>query len=840
MRFSDGFRTAAFILLLLLALLQIGSMLANILRQIDTLSDARADNQIWTLAQAEVDYRRLTTVLYSADAVDDLTEVRNRFDIFYSRIQTLQESDRYTSFLSRDGFREQFEAIRSYLDAALPYIDGSDTELFRDLPMLASFTRDVEDQVRQLALTGLNDAAIQTQSIRDETRTLLRQLASATMLLIIGLLMVLFVTRIYYRETREASKAIRISRARIATMIETALDGILVTDPDGFLLESNRAAQTMFGLEDAVDDLLHLSGLIRNPEGPESYNNPAASGLVGQGRKLATGLRLDGTEFAAEVSLMQTTTEAQDDIFVAYVRDITARLKAEADLLQARDQAEEGERTKANLLAVMSHEIRTPLNGVIGAADLLEATPLTDKQASYVAAMRTSGDVLMRHINDVLEMSRLDAGSELREPQPLNLRKIVTDTVDSQRAVASRLNTTLKVQVAEDVPHLVAGELQGLQQCLLNLISNAIKFAPSGQVSAEVDLFGKDDLIEFRVSDDGMGIPEDELPKVFDDFFAGDASFARQRQGTGLGLGITQRIVRAMGGEIGAESILGEGSLFWFRVPLPEVSTSQKEMPLRPLPADHMQSFNILLVEDNEINRMITGDMLRNAGHQVTEATDGAQGVATAEAKKFDLILMDISMPGMDGITAARTIRDGKGASQESVIIALTAQVLPPDADEITQAGIQDVLHKPVSSQALIAAITGAVQRADSTTQEPEARPAGRLDPAVLKDVVDNIGLSDLRQHHQEFARDIAPLLESLTSPSTLTENDRSLAHKLSGAAAVLGMCQMHEALARLENTLSDPNSAMDAALAHEIADIWQDTETEFLTFLSDSVPKTP
>ncbi len=500
-------------------------------------------------------------------------------------------------------------------------------------------------------------------------------------------------------------------------------------------------------------------------------------------------------------------------------------------------KAQQGEKAKGNLLAVMSHEIRTPLNGILGAADLLQSTKLSDVQQRYVTAMKTSGEVLMGHVNDVLEMSRLTAENHRRAVRPMTLPQVVSDLINSQSTAAKNGNT-LEVRVLSGVPDRVLGDQQGLQQALLNLVGNALKFTRNGNVLLEVDTIGNGDLIEFRVSDTGPGISETEIPHVFDDFFAADVTHARPQQGVGLGLGITKRIVEAMGGEIGVESILGEGSLFWVRLPMPRVpKVSRSAEPNQEEKAPDLPQVRakILLVEDNPINRMITCDMLRNAGHIVTQAIDGAEGLEKATAHAYDLILMDISMPGMDGFDTARAIRATNGPSAATPIVALTAQTLSPEAQDIKEAGMQGVFHKPMSAAALHSAVVAMVSESNSTLQTPDTPNDPLLHETIIGDVIRNVGIHAAWSHYDELCQEIDPFLAQLETETPPNQTDLDLAHKMAGAAAILGLCRLYYALVAYEGSAADLSTPDRLDMAQNLLAIWRSSDAVMTQFLEET-----
>ncbi len=394
--------------------------------------------------------------------------------------------------------------------------------------------------------------------------------------------------------------------------------------------------------------------------------------------------------------------------------DVTDQKRVEAAIEQARREAERASAAKTEFLATMSHEIRTPLNGILGYADLLlDESPLDADQRLQVERIQGAGNALLTVVNDILDFARVEAGQIELNATPFSPRGLVDNAVAIVAGLAEKKGLALSARFDGACPDLLLGDRDRLQQVLLNLLNNAVKFTPEGSVTLDVGCAPATAptgeaacTVSFAVTDTGIGIPEDRRDRLFLRFSQIDASISRQYGGSGLGLAISQHLVALMGGRIEVESAPGRGSTFRFSIALPLAHRPPEAQPSTDAapPASRRQG-RILVVDDVAINRDIAQAVLRSAGHAVDTAPGGPEAVMAVRSGPYDLVLMDVQMPGMDGIAATRHIRALGGPAAAIPIVALTANVLPHQVAAFREAGMNGHVGKPFKREELFAVV---------------------------------------------------------------------------------------------------------------------------------------
>jgi PAS domain S-box-containing protein len=386
--------------------------------------------------------------------------------------------------------------------------------------------------------------------------------------------------------------------------------------------------------------------------------------------------------------------------------EITAAKHAAAEIEAARDAAEAANKAKSTFLASMSHEIRTPMNGVLGFAELLQDGELSPAQARHVRGILDAGKSLLALINDILDLSKIEAGKVEIESAPMHPEAIVDGAVSILRSQFTGKDLDLRIEFAPDIPAWIVGDATRVRQILLNLMSNALKFTDNGGVvvRSRREAGAAEDLLRFEVEDTGIGIPPDRQHLLFEEFSQVDQSTTRRYGGTGLGLAICKRLAELMGGGVGVVSEPGAGSTFWFTIALTETTAPAAEAE-QSRPVAEVAGANILVAEDLPMNQLVIEGYLKRAGYNVTLVTNGRDAVTALGEGTFDLVLMDMEMPEMDGISATYAIRGGDGPMRDVPIVALTANALLEDAARCKAAGMNDFLSKPIDRAALYATV---------------------------------------------------------------------------------------------------------------------------------------
>ena len=446
--------------------------------------------------------------------------------------------------------------------------------------------------------------------------------------------------------------------------------------------------------------------------------------LVARLRMLSCGMQAVSEGSFSEIAALPRGDDEVGVLAITF-RQMSQQIQTQlATIAEQRERAEQGSAAKSIFLAHMSHEIRTPMNGVLGMLQLLEQTPLTVEQREYLGTLRASGQLLLTIVNDILDLSKIEAGRLTLDIHEFALVQSLAATIKLAEVPALDQGISLTREIDTQVPEKVLGDSVRLQQVLGNLLGNAVKFTEGGEIRVNVSLERDESelgqtarernevVLRCAVHDTGIGISPEQRARIFQPFGQAETSTARTFGGTGLGLSICKQLVELMGGRIWVESELGRGSSFYFTAALIVQTSTNANVPVpvrkrdrssrsRLVKTDYATDLRILLAEDNHINQLVAERFLGHLGYRVDVVSDGEQAVTAMEKNSYDLIFMDIQMPMMSGLAATRAIRDQVLQSRQPIIIAMTGAALPDEIEACMDAGMDDVLIKPLSMDSL-------------------------------------------------------------------------------------------------------------------------------------------
>jgi len=542
------------------------------------------------------------------------------------------------------------------------------------------------------------------------------------------------------REQRQAHNDLKVLEDRLGAVLENCPVLLLATDLQGVITLAQGTALQSLGWQPA-----RLVGRSAS----EFYSSAPAiqagiqRAFVGESLS-ATGeiIGRDKRRLVLEAHLTplrQPNGEITGMISIA--TDVTKRWDAEIELQRAKEAAEAANKAKSEFLANMSHEIRTPMNGILGMTELALDTNLSAEQKEYLELVKMSANSLLLVINDILDFSKVEAGKVELRPVDFHVQETFRDVLRILEVKAKEKGLELGSRFALQVPEILVGDPIRLRQVLLNLVGNAIKFTPQGEIVVDVDTHAQTRdgyWMHVAVRDTGIGIPPDKQPLIFDPFVQVDGSTTREYGGTGLGLAISSRLVSLMGGKLWVESAVGQGSTFHFtaRFELSRMEEILKELDFKPLPPvvplvapRNPAHLRILVAEDNLINQKLTVRFLEKRNHFVRVVANGAEALAAVREEPFDLILMDVQMPVMNGFDATAAIRAGEKQSAAHLpIIALTAHAMKGDRERCLEAGMDGYVSKPIQLQELWQVIDSVL----SLSTTPLPAPGKQIDKQAL------------------------------------------------------------------------------------------------------------
>ncbi len=618
-------------------------------------------------------------------------------------------------------------------------------------------------------------------------------------------------------ETQERNRLLANEKNKYLTIFESLKDPVILLDNEGAIQNMNHAAHELFVGDRDPGALYYGADQKLSIENQVNF----LKAHIGESDKFEIVLKTKDGPQEFEVRVQRMLDVSDKFLGTVMILNNVAAYK------RANELAEAASKMKSAFLATMSHEIRTPINGILGMANLLMDTPLSQSQLDYLEKITSSGEVLMAVLNDILDYSKIEAGVLTLERVDYNLCEVMEQVAELVNPAASKKGLEFGLSLSEEVPCFLLGDPGKIRQILLNLASNAVKFTPAGSVSMEVLCHQENGtpMVRFNVIDTGIGVPEDKIDHLFEPFTQENASITRLYGGTGLGLAICKKLVTAMDGNITCRNT-GHGSIFTFEVPLREgkpqsASGEVISQVWKPRPLD------ILLVEDNEVNKLVAEGFLKRQGHTVFTASSAEDALEQLAERSFELVLMDIRLPGMSGLDAVRAIRACHDKlCARTPIIVLSANVIRSEVERCFVAGANGFLGKPFTPEDMQNAISDCLSEHAGVariTNTPQKTTQPLIDPQVMQQHLELLGPKPATRIINAFVETTPPVMESLRQEldkgAYATVADQ--AHGLKSAVSNVGLVRAADLAKQLEIAATEQDREKSLL-------IYQTLETDF------------
>jgi PAS domain S-box-containing protein len=793
--------------------------------RIDEIRAADSDNRGWLVAQLDVDYKALIITAESVLLVPtypdvagdsaDLKYLKLQFDIFFSRVQTIIES------LSRETIApkltEQLNTLKKMRDNLASQIDIIETE---DLDVIAQFTiniRDIGPLVRNVTTQALQLHVQKAESARVEERQLLARFSLQSLFLLVLMVLSTFLALRIWRELESRTMKMRRALGSVAKAFDAPLGAVVIADINGTIRMANLASSRIFGVSaeqmvgrSIAEVMIPPRHRTAHQEGMEKYQLSGDKKMIDAGPCRVTATRFNGEEFPAEISISADNDVDGRPILIGFVRDLSEKVVAEEKLLAALEEAEQHASAKTMFLATMSHEMRTPLHGLLASLELLDPSPLTEESRQLLKTACDCGQRALQQVNDVLEITRLGQNKEGKVA--FNPTNVVSDIVAELTPMAKKRGTSIKVHTAGDgaETRLYLGLALAFSRAIYNLVGNAVKFTENGEVliTLRFDVITREGAnLYVEVKDNGVGIAIEDQDRIFGEFETTSPSDLTANGGTGLGLPIVRLAVQRMGGELRLESAPKQGSKFSFGIRLPFASetvnplTAHADEAFTKSPTDAPLKLNILVVDDIDVNVNLLAKMVRRAGHMASVAKNGLEAVAMASMDQYDVILMDVSMPIMNGCEATAHIRSGC-ISSTARIIGVTAYSDQERINKLCKIGMNMVLTKPISQKDLTDMLnTTAGDKVICYDELPDCvRDRNLTDfKNALNALSELIGADSAMKFFRETLQELSNLIGLLGDDPPVGDDVADKIHRTAGTTTMIGLSGLSTLLLRAE-----------------------------------------
>lgn len=788
----------------------------GIISEVRSLSKSEPYDMQWSIQQIETELARLGLTLAEErlPQTPNSDRIRLRTDIAISRIKLVVDGRAFDLIDENPEAVSIVENLVHFATEAARLIDS--TAQFDEAAVLAltELTKDARVNSRRLAIVNIAASAVATDQERADFAHKLGLVGAVALSVVTGLAALLFVLDRMLVKSDQRDAELRVSAERLKSIVAASTDAIVIVDENSRVMEFNRTAEQIFGwrrdeiinrtLGETIVPLRHRE---THANGMRRFLKTGRAHVIDAGRVQLSALRKSGEEFPVEISV-STLQRREGQQFIAYIRDISEQKIAEHDLIKARDHAEQTDRAKSHFLAVMSHEMRTPLNGILGVLDLMRVTDLSRDQAQYLDVATASSQLLLERINEALDITRIETGSIEISKQRFNLQDILGHVNEVLSPLAHEKGLDLRLDIEPHLSKDYFGDSGRIVQIVTNVVGNGIKFTKTGSVVISVSgIHGlTNSVISIAIQDTGPGIKQEHLSKIFEDFVAFGVAQGRQARSDGLGLSISRKIARLMDGDLTVQSQLGQGSTFTLSLPLERALTPGSSPRIAAKPTGNPKR-SILIAEDNAINRVVLRDMLNGFGHNVTEAENGYEAVRLAQQYSFDLIIMDISMPVLDGIAAVKKIRAGDGPNQHTHILGLTAHGEQEYKDRAISAGMDLLTSKPLRMADLHNAINGVI-----ATRDPAKPDSCTVAEDVVLELLLALGPERMRSMVRSYFEEFDIIHTDIKNDTAFFREDPDRygdqVHRLRGGAAMLGLSLLVKGIDGLDAAIAtaEPN----------------------------------